>query len=187
MEKSIEAGNNKIVPIRGGGPGNKVAGTQAPPGPPSPPSPPQPPGAPTPEQRFVELLRQERFTHDVLIEAQEVIRDNVARDPRDLMRWKMAQAAWLDIRKQVVDAESSFRRQTMESGRDEKWQEVYDGIFSSLSEHYPDEPQYSLLCERVAGVTVRLRQMETSGRDIESHEYSELLKTHASITIQLPQ
>jgi alkylation response protein AidB-like acyl-CoA dehydrogenase len=54
------------------------------------------------------------------------------------------------------------------------WQKVAEEKLRELQEQFDGGPHYDLLCERVAGLHVRLKQMEASGRDYPAAEYAYL-------------
>lgn len=139
-----------------------------------------------PASRLEQLLVQEQVTHDMLLEAQEAVEDaGPGRTAQDIMRYKTALTAWTEARKETENAEKVARRYHLEAYRDPEAEAEYQALLKKYIKHYGDRPPYDILCERIAGFTVRLRQMEASGRDVDSGEYVEVLKAHASAVNQL--
>lgn len=86
---------------------------------------------------------------------------------------------WFEISQQAQDLGEKFRRARLELPRTAQWEQQYQAMLKDFDEQYADGgPQYRLLAERVAGLTVRLRQVETSGRDFNQAEYNQ---TNASL------
>jgi len=86
---------------------------------------------------------------------------------------------WYEISQQAQDLGERFRRQRLELPRTALWESQYQEMLSQFDAQYEQGgPQYRLLCERVAGLTIRLRQMEASGRDFNQSEYNQ---TNASL------
>ena len=86
---------------------------------------------------------------------------------------------WFEISQQAQDLGEKFRRAKLELPRTAKWEQDYQAMLHDFDAQYEQGgPQYKLLCERVAGLTIRLRQMEASGRDFNQSEYNQ---TNASL------
>ena len=86
---------------------------------------------------------------------------------------------WFEISQQAQDLGEKFRRAKLELPRTAKWEQDYQAMLHDFDVQYESGgPQYKLLCERVAGLTIRLRQMEASGRDFNQSEYNQ---TNASL------
>ena len=86
---------------------------------------------------------------------------------------------WYEISQQAQDLGEKFRRARLELPRTQVWEAQYQEMLSQFDEQYSTGgPQYRLLAERVAGLTIRLRQMESSGRDFNQSEYNQ---TNASL------
>jgi hypothetical protein len=55
------------------------------------------------------------------------------------------------------------------------FQHAYDATRHSLQEQYGDlGPQYGLLVDRMAAIHTRVSLLESSGRDVDPSEYTEL-------------
>jgi len=86
---------------------------------------------------------------------------------------------WFEISNQAIDLGEKFRRAKLELPRTHQWETQYQEMLHDFAAQYEEGgPQYRLLCERVAGLTIRLRQMESSGRDFNQSEYNQ---TNASL------
>lgn len=86
---------------------------------------------------------------------------------------------WYEISQQAIDLGERFRRARLELPRTAVWEEQYQQMLADFHAQYSEGgPQYRLLSERVAGLTIRLRQMESSGRDFNQQEYNQ---TNASL------
>lgn len=86
---------------------------------------------------------------------------------------------WYEISQQAQDLGEKFRRAKLELPRTAQWEAEYQQMLADFGAQYADGgPQYRLLSERVAGLSVRLKQMEASGRDFNQAEYNQ---TNASL------
>lgn len=86
---------------------------------------------------------------------------------------------WYEISQQAQDLGEKYRRQKLELPRTAQWEEQYQQMLADFHAQYESGgPQYRLLSERVAGLSIRLKQMEASGRDFNQAEYNQ---TNASL------
>lgn len=86
---------------------------------------------------------------------------------------------WFEISQQAQDLGEKYRRAKLELPRTAQWEQQYQAMLADFDAQYAEGgPQYRLLAERVAGLTIRLRQMEASGRDFNQTEYNQ---TNASL------
>lgn len=86
---------------------------------------------------------------------------------------------WYEISQQAQDLGEKFRRAKLELPRTAQYEQQYQAMLEDFHQQYAEGgPQYRLLSERVAGLTIRLRQMEASGRDFNQTEYNQ---TNASL------
>jgi len=159
-----------------------------------------PPGPdPQPEHSLPEILQNPALDPEVrltlVIEAEQRAREewqDCARvaddidpvtDP-DLLEnarkeLRNAYRRWYEISQQAQDLGEKFRRARLELPRTQVWEAQYQQMLHDFDAQYEQGgPQYKLLCERVAGLTIRLRQMEASGRDFNQSEYNQ---TNASL------
>jgi len=93
---------------------------------------------------------------------------------------------WYEISQQAQDLGEKFRRQKLELPRTAIWESQYQAMLADFDAQYAEGgPQYRLLAERVAGLTIRLRQMEASGRDFNQTEYNQTNAALLSFVNQL--
>lgn len=86
---------------------------------------------------------------------------------------------WYEVSQQAQDLGEKFRRAKLELPRTKIYEQQYQAMLQDFYAQYESGgPQYRLLAERVAGLTIRLRQMEASGRDFNQAEYNQ---TNASL------
>lgn len=93
---------------------------------------------------------------------------------------------WFELTAQARSAESEVRKRRLERPLDGPWHDAYDTLRTSLRAEYEGlGPHYELLCDNCAAISVRLRQMEASGRDYDSGEYTDVHKLYLSYINQL--
>lgn len=91
-----------------------------------------------------------------------------------------------DLRVQARKAEQELRRARLEEPLAGQWRAEYDTLRETLRAEYVGlGPQYELLCDNVASCSMRIRQMETSGREYDSGEYAEMMKLYVTLINQL--
>jgi chromosome segregation ATPase len=106
--------------------------------------------------------------------------DNMRRDVRT------AYNRWLETTQHARAAEAEVRKLRYEQPLAGVWKEKFEEIRERLQSEYTGlGPQYDLLCDNLASVSVRVRQLEESGRDYETSEYNELMKLYVTLTNQL--
>lgn len=81
---------------------------------------------------------------------------------------------WSEIADQANQLAESLRRKKLEIPEGAAAQEEHARVYQELVQQFDGGPHYRLLCQRVAALQVRLRQMETSGRSYSSAEHSHL-------------
>ena len=82
---------------------------------------------------------------------------------------------WFEISQQAYDLSESLRRAQLELPKSPEFDSAYDELLVSLKDQFTEGgPHYDLLCERVAGLHTRLRQMEASGRAFSPAEHAQL-------------
>jgi hypothetical protein len=93
---------------------------------------------------------------------------------------------WFELTAQARKAEDEVRKRKLERPLDGPWLSSYEKLRTSLREEYKGlGPHYELLCDNCAAISIKLRQMEASGRDYDSGEYTELHKLYLSYINQL--
>jgi hypothetical protein len=81
---------------------------------------------------------------------------------------------WFEISAQAADLAQLVRRTALEIASNQQWDRLRDDLIVELKEQFDGGPHYDLLCERVGSLTVRLKQMEASGRDFSPGEHAQL-------------
>ena len=81
---------------------------------------------------------------------------------------------WFEISHQAAEMAQTVRRQHLEITSNRVWDDLRQHTLDELAEQFEGGPHYQLLCERVAGLHVRLKQMEQSGRDFSPAEHAQL-------------
>ena len=81
---------------------------------------------------------------------------------------------WFEISAQAADLAQLVRRTALEINSNAQWDRLRERILGDLKDQFEGGPHYDLLCERVAGLSVRLKQMEASGRDFSPGEHAQL-------------
>lgn len=150
------------------------------------PPPPQPPHPAVlddpsldPRERLRLVLEALARSHDEWDECQRVADDiDPTDDPENLALARRtirdAYRRWFEISNQAAELAEKVRRSSMELHTSAYWQQTHDALLVQLKEQFDGGPHYELLCERVAGLHVRLQQMESSGRDFTANEHATL-------------
>lgn len=81
---------------------------------------------------------------------------------------------WFEISEQAQSLAEEVRRRTLELPENDAYAAAFKEAYDPLVAQFDGGPHYRLLCERVAGLTVRLRQLESSGRDYAPSEHHQL-------------
>lgn len=150
--------------------------------------PPAPPKEPTvldapeldPSRRLELTLEALRRAYDEWDECQRIADDiDPELDPDALenarRNIRAAYRRWDEIAERAQSQSESLRRKTLELPSSPEFKEQFEFTLSQLKGQFRDGgPHYDLLCERVAGLHVRLRQMEASGRSFSAAEHSQL-------------
>src|SRR5215831_4124535 len=87
---------------------------------------------------------------------------------------RAAYRRWFEVSQQAHELSEAVRRSTLELPQSRQYQDLYQKLLESLQEQFDGGPHYDLLCERVAGLSVRLKQMEQSGRSYTPAEHATL-------------
>jgi hypothetical protein len=88
---------------------------------------------------------------------------------------RAAYRRWDEIADRAQAQSESLRRKTLELPTSPEFVAAYEHTLAQLKGQFREGgPHYDLLCERVAGLHVRLKQMETSGRSYSAAEHSQL-------------
>jgi hypothetical protein len=132
-----------------------------------------------PEQRLglvLEALRRAKDEWDECCRLADDIDPQDQPDELDLARKNVRNAyrRWSEIADQAQNLSESLRRKTLELPNTVVFQEEYNLLLGQLQSQFDGGPHYELLCERVAGLTVKLRQLESSGRSYSPAEHSQL-------------
>jgi hypothetical protein len=136
------------------------------------------------EDELRDLQTQLERATDVLDAAYDQTQS--ARDPdtdkpiltkSDTEKYKMALAAWSDIKDRLNAARERIRRRRIELQAPRDAIERKEKIVAELTRQYGDlGPQYRLLVEMAASIKLRIEMMEVSGRDYTSSEFEALAK-----------
>jgi hypothetical protein len=133
-----------------------------------------------PEERLKLTLLALRRAFDEWDECQRIADDiDPELDPDGLEQARRnirnAYRRWSEIADQAQGQSENLRRKALELPSSPEYQAQYQHTLAQLQGQFIDGgPHYDLLCERVAGLHVRLRQMETSGRSYAPAEHSQL-------------
>jgi len=122
----------------------------------------------------------QRIADDIDPETNPDLLEQARKDIRNAYR------RWFEISDQAVSLAEKTRRAKLELPRTHQYQTEYENLLIQFKEHYQEGgPQYDLLCERVAGLSIRLKQMEESGRDFSPTEYQQTNTSLLSFVNQL--
>lgn len=143
-----------------------------------------------PEQRLKHVLEAQRRAFDEWDEACRVSDDIDPVDQPDELEnarrnVRNAYRRWSEIADQSQMLSEHLRRTKLEIPDTEAFKTEYDHVLAELQGQFDGGPHYRLLCERVAGLHVRLKQMETSGRAYAAAEHSALNSQLLSYVNQL--
>lgn len=132
-----------------------------------------------PEGRLGLVLEALRRAKDEWDECCRIADDIDPEDDADLLEQarkniRNAYRRWSEIADQAQSLSESLRRKTLELPNTAAFQTEYAALLQSLKDQFDGGPHYELLCERVAGLTVKLRQLENSGRSYAPAEHSQL-------------
>lgn len=141
-----------------------------------------------PEHRLRLVLKALGRAQDEWDEAQRVADDI---DPEDMpdelenarRNIRNAYRRWSEIADQAQSLSEQLRRKKLELP--ENLNAEYAATLADLLAQFDGGPHYRLLCERVAALQTRLRQMETSGRSYSAQEHSTLNSQLLSYVNQL--
>lgn len=101
-------------------------------------------------------------------------------------RWTGAQERWIALAREVRAAREGVERLSKEGTRTDYWEAEYQRTLADLNAEYGElGPQYRILLRRTAALDVRLRQMESSGRDLDPSEYKMMHETHLKYVTSL--
>src|SRR5215472_11493704 len=81
---------------------------------------------------------------------------------------------WFEISNQASELAETVRRSSLELHASARWSAEREAILADLHEQFEGGPHYDLLTDRVASLSIRLRQMESSGRDYSAQEHATL-------------
>lgn len=143
-----------------------------------------------PEARLRLVLRALQRAQDEWDECQRVADDIDPEDDPDGLEnarrnIRNAYRRWSEIADQAQSLSESLRRKKLELPDTDAFQRDYQALLASLLQQFDGGPHYELLCQRVAALQVRLRQMETSGRSYSAQEHSTLNSQLLSYVNQL--
>jgi len=148
--------------------------------------PPEPPGPPVlgdpqldPANRLGLVLQALGRAQEEWDESQRIADDiDPVEDPEalSLARRQIRECyrRWFEISNQAHDLAETTRRSAMELHAGARWDRERAEIVRNLKDQFEGGPHYDLLCERVGSLTVRLKQMESSGRDYSAQEHATL-------------
>jgi len=148
-----------------------------------PPEPPTPPVLADPQlepaYRLQLVLEALARTREEWEQAQRVSDDIDPVDDPDALETarrevRNAYRRWFEISAQAADLAQLVRRTSLEIHSTARWDRERATILADLHAQFEGGPHYDLLCERVAALHVRLKQMESSGRDFSAAEHATL-------------
>lgn len=126
--------------------------------------------------RVKELLNRWKECKDVLEMAYLAAQSRTATD-KDVAKWRSALLSWCEMWDRLVAAEAEVRQKVLESRLTESARLRFYELKDDLLAAYGDNgPQYRLLVELVADAKVRLEETRSSGRNVGTSEYAELVK-----------
>lgn len=143
-----------------------------------------------PELRLRRVLEALRRAHDEWDEACRIADDIDPQDNPDELELarrnvRNAYRRWSEISDQAHMLAEDLRRKQLELPTSQEYQPLYESTLNGLMAQFDGGPHYQLLCERVAGLHVRLKQMETSGRAYAPAEHQALNNQLLSYVNQL--
>lgn len=148
---------------------------------PPPPGPPPVLGDPSldPAVRLKVVLEQAHRLHEEWEESQRVADDiDPTDDPEALQLARRAirdaYRRWYEVSGQAASLADEVRKAHLEAPTASEWDHAHAELMASLKEQFEGGPHYDLLCERVAGLHVRLKRMEASGRDVPASEHAQV-------------
>jgi len=132
-----------------------------------------------PESRLTTVLEQVHRLKEEWDEAQRVADDiDPADQPEELSLARRAirdaYRRWYEVSAQATNLADEVRKATLEQPHTADWDTLHQDTLDSLREQFDGGPHYDLLVERVAGLHVRLKRMESSGRDVPASEHAQL-------------
>ena len=132
-----------------------------------------------PEVRLTYVLQAEARAREEWEECQRVADDiDPVEDPESLALARRAirdaYRRWYEVSNQASELAEQVRRTSLELRSSQKWDHERAQVLRELHEQFEGGPHYDLLCDRVASLSVRLKQMEQSGRDYSAQEHSAL-------------
>jgi hypothetical protein len=141
-----------------------------------------------PALRLKDIIRQVERAREEWT-AEEAACDEIA-EPEALReaqaRVRTAFNRWHALQDLALKAESEVRRRSLEIPITGKWVEELTSTVEALKEQYDGlGPHYELLCENTARLTIRIRMMDESGRDVASSEMVEMHKLQIAYIGQL--
>lgn len=141
-----------------------------------------------PALRLKDILRQVERARDEWTAAESIC-DDIA-DPDKLAEAQVQVRAtfnrWHDLQTLALKAEQEVRRRSLEIPITGEWQAALDETIEDLKGQYEGlGPHYDQLCEHTSRLTIRLRMMDESGRDVASSERVEMHKLYLGYVNQL--
>ena len=132
-----------------------------------------------PASRLEVVLEQEHRLREEWQEAQRVADDIDPADQPDelgLARRAIRDAyrRWYEVSGQAASLAEEVRKRSLEMPSASEWDQLHTETLEDLKGTFDGGPHYLLLCERVAGLHVRLKRMEASGRDVPASEHAQL-------------
>ena len=133
-----------------------------------------------PENRLNLTLAALRRAYDEWDECQRVADDIDPETDPDLLdaarrNIRNAYRRWSEIADQAQVQSESLRRKALELPDSPEFRMQYEQVLQQLKGQFIDGgPHYDLLCERVAALHVKLKQMESSGRSFSPAEHTQL-------------
>src|SRR5215472_3853399 len=132
-----------------------------------------------PESRLTTVLEQVHRLKEEWDEAQRVADDiDPADQPEELglarRAIRDAYRRWYEVSLQATSLAEEVRKRSLEMPSASEWDALHAETLDSLKEQFDGGPHYDLLVERVAGLHVRLKRMESSGRDVPASEHAQL-------------
>jgi|SRR5215472_2468165 len=132
-----------------------------------------------PTQRLHVCLEQVARLKEEWEEAQRIADDiDPVDNPDDLLLARRnirdSYRRWYEVSGQAADLADKVRRATLEQPSSAEWDALHASLLGELTESFDGGPHYALLAERVAGLHVRLKRMEASGREYSPSEHATL-------------
>lgn len=81
---------------------------------------------------------------------------------------------WHSASAQAAALADDVRKAALEMPAAADWDRLHAQTLQDLTAQFDGGPHYQLLCERVAGLHVRAKRMEASGRDVPASEHAQI-------------